>query len=325
MGRLAGGLFSLLAVAAAAAVAGVLWFERGATRPGPLGEPSTVVIPSGVGVAGVAEALARHGVVEDPARLVWRARWRGQAHRLKAGEYVFGPGASLDEALDLLVAGATVVHAVTVPEGLTSLEAVAILNASEVLVGEIAETPPQGALLPETYHVARGETRQAVLGRMVAAMDSTLAELWAGRAEGLPFASPEEALVLASIVEKETGLAGERPRVAGVFVNRLDRGMRLQSDPTVIFALTRGRAPLGRDLLRSDWTYDDPYNTYVHAGLPPGPIANPGRGAIAAVLDPLETGELYFVADGAGGHAFAETLAEHNRNVRAYKARRAAD
>ena len=325
MGRLVGGIFSLFVVAAVAAVAGVLWFEREAARPGPLGEPAIVIVPSGVGVSGVAHELARHGVIEEPARLVWRARWRGQAHRLKAGEYVFPPGASLDEALDMLAAGDTAVHAVTVPEGLTSLEVVAILNASDVLAGEIAETPPQGALLPETYHVERGETRRAVLDRMAAAMDSTLAELWAGRAEGLPLASPEEAVILASIVEKETGLAEERRRIAGVFVNRLGRGMRLQSDPTVIFALTRGEAPLSRDLLRSDWRYDDPYNTYVHAGLPPGPIANPGRDAIAAALDPLDTDELYFVADGAGGHAFAETLAEHNRNVLAYRARRDPD
>ena len=169
--------------------------------------------------------------------------------------------------------------------------------------------------MPETYHFERGTTRQDIVARMMQAMETAVAELWAGRAGELPLNSPEEAVILASIVEKETGRAEERRHVAGVLVNRLERGMRLQSDPTVIYALTKGVGPLGRDLLRSDWQFDDPYNTYRHEGLPPGPIANPGREAIAAVLDPLDTLDLYFVADGSGGHAFAATLEEHNRNV----------
>ena len=180
--------------------------------------------------------------------------------------------------------------------------------------------PPEGSLLPETYHFERNEDRNALIARMTAAMDATLAELWAGRADDLPLDTPEEALVLASIVEKETGIASERPHIAGVFVNRLDRGMPLQSDPTVIYALTLGEGPLDRLLTRADLKTDSPYNTYVVPGLPPGPIANPGRDAIAAVLQPLETKDLYFVADGTGGHAFAETLAQHNRNVAAWRA-----
>jgi len=320
VGRTAGCFFSLLVVAIVAAIAALLWFEREVTSPGPLAEPVTVMIPSGTSVTTIAGELERKGVVADANYVMWRARWRSEGHLLKAGEYIFDPGMSVDQVLDRMVEGMTVVHRVTVPEGLTSLEIVAILNANEELTGEIAEIPAQGTILPETYHFERGETRQDVLDRMTDALDSTLAELWAGRADDLPIASPEEAVILASVVEKETGLAAERPHIAGVFVNRLNRGMRLQSDPTVIFALTQGQAPLGRTLLRSDWDYDDPYNTYVYAGLPPGPIANPGRDAIAAVLNPLETTDIYFVADGTGGHAFAETLAEHNRNVSAYKA-----
>ncbi|MBC6440335.1 MAG: endolytic transglycosylase MltG [Rhodospirillales bacterium] len=316
---MAGRLFTIVALAAAAAIIGVLWFEREVSDPGSLTEPVTIMVPTGVGVSAIADELERQGVVADANYVVLRARWRNEAHLLKAGEYVFEPAVSVDQVLDVLIEGRTVIHKVTVPEGLTSLEIVDILNGAELLEGEIAEVPPQGAVLPETYHFERSDTRQQVLDRMVDAMDSTLAELWPNRAEDLPIASPEEAVILASIVEKETGVAEERAHIAGVFVNRLNLGMRLQSDPTVIYALTRGLEPLGRAPLRSDWEYDDPYNTYVYAGLPPGPIASPGRDAIAAVLNPLETKDIYFVADGTGGHAFAETLAEHNRNVAAYR------
>jgi len=325
VGRIVGRLFSLLVVAVAAAIVAVLWFEREVTDPGPLLEPATVVIPSGSSVAAIADDLARAGVVGNPDFVMWRARWRGEAHLLKAGEYVFAAGVSIDEVLDKMIAGDTVAHRVTVPEGRTIREVIAILEANDVLEGEITEVPPEGSILPETYHFERGETRQQVLDRMMAALDQALAELWEARQDDLPIATPEEAVILASIVEKETGLAEERPHIAGVFVNRLNRGMRLQSDPTVIYALTQGEEELGRALLRSDWEYDDPYNTYVYAGLPPGPIANPGRDAIAAVLNPLATSDIYFVADGTGGHAFAETLAEHNRNFQAYKALQSGD
>jgi len=219
------------------------------------------------------------------------------------------------QALRIVVSGQTVTRTLTIPEGLTSREIVARLRQAPGLTGEIAEVPDEGDLLPETYHYERGDSRSELMARMREAMDRTLDALWPERAEDLPFDSRLEAVTLASIVEKETAVPDERALVAGVFVNRLARGMRLQSDPTVRYALTEGEAELGRPLTRADWRIDHPYNTYQNAGLPPGPIANPGRDALEAALNPADTDYLYFVADGSGGHAFAKTLREHNRNV----------
>jgi len=189
------------------------------------------------------------------------------------------------------------------------------VNTTEVLTGDITRLPPEGRLLPETYLVDRGTSRQAVIDRMEAAQDALIADLWPNRADDLPFDTPEEAIILASVVEKETGIAHERPLVAAVFVNRMRRGMRLQSDPTIIYGLTQGE-PLGRGIRRSELdSTSNPYNTYQIDGLPPTPIANPGREAIAAVLNPPDSAYLFFVADGTGGHAFSETYAEHNRHV----------
>jgi UPF0755 protein len=238
-----------------------------------------------------------------------------QATRLRAGEFRFPAGVSMEGAVEVLVKGEVVSYAITLPEGLTSVEIVDLIKADPVLVGEVEAVPPEGTLLPETYHFVRGDSRQDLLDRMAGAMNTLLAELWRDRQDGLPLDSPEEAVILASVVQKETGLADELPLVASVFVNRLERPMRLQSDPTVIYAITRGETPLGRPLTRADLEIEDPFNTYVSDGLPPGPIANPGRAALAATLDPPETDFYYFVADGSGGHAFARTLAEHNANV----------
>ena len=304
----------VLALAAAAAVAG-LWLAHRAGLPGPLAADTVVEIPAGSGVKAIAEALETRGVVDSALLFETLVRLRGESTALRAGEYVMPAGISHDDAAALLVAGKTLVRRITVPEGLTAAEVVALVEAGEGLVGTLAETPAEGSLMPETYHYAKGEPRAAVVARMQDLARETLERLWPKRAEDLPFADPGEAVVLASIVEKETGVAGERARIAGVFVNRLRRGMRLQSDPTVIYALTAGGGPLGRPLLRRDLKVDSPYNTYLHAGLPPGPIANPGRAALEAVLHPLETDELYFVADGSGGHVFARTLEEHNRNA----------
>ncbi len=203
----------------------------------------------------------------------------------------------------------------TLAEGLTSHEIVALVEQAEALEGAVEAVPSEGSLLPETYHYARGDRRGDLVVRMSRARDELLRVLWPGRAPNLPVATPEHAVVLASIVEKETGVAGERPLVASVFVNRLQKGMRLQSDPTVVYGLTGGTGPLGRALTRKDLQAPSPNNTYLNRGLPPGPIANPGRAALEAVLNPAQTAFLYFVADGSGGHAFAKTLAEHNRNV----------
>jgi UPF0755 protein len=307
----------LALLAAAALVAAGLAYEgyRRVQAPGPLGEPASVVIAAGSGVAGIAGQLAAEGVIDSPNLFRIVARLDSRARTLKAGEYVFPAGISLKGAIDLLERGETVVRRVTVPEGLTSTAILARLADAPALSGEVADLPPEGSLLPETYHYQWGDSREMLVERMRASMQSALAELWPTRADDLPFATPEEAVVLASIVEKETAVAAERPLVAGVFINRLRRGMRLQSDPTVAYALTGGAETLDRALTRADWAVDSPYNTYRNAGLPPGPIANPGREALAAVLRPVETDYLYFVADGSGGHAFAKTLAEHNRNV----------
>ncbi len=204
---------------------------------------------------------------------------------------------------------------VTVAEGRTSWEIVELLKATAELEGEIGAVPSEGVLAPNTYFFQKGETRQDILDRMAQAQQTALDELWEGRAEDLPISTPEEALVLASIVEKETGLADERPEVAAVFINRLRRGMRLQSDPTIIYGITEGKGPLGRGIRRSEIDRKTRWNTYQIDGLPPTPIANPGRDAIAAVLNPPDSDYLYFVADGTGGHAFSKSLAEHNRNV----------
>ncbi len=315
MRRLAG--IAALVVAVTLVMAGALWIyvKQQYEAPGPLAEEAVVIVPRGAGLAGIAEDLAAAGVISDADVFRLGVRLFGDARALQAGEYAFAPGSSMQEAADLIASGRTVVHRLTVPEGLTSVEVVALLQTAEPLAGEIAEVPPDGSLLPETYHFHRGDSREAVLTRMREAMDAALAELWPQRAENLPLNTPEEAVVLASIVEKETGVDGERALVAGVFVNRLNKGMPLQSDPTVVYGLTEGRAPLGRSLTRKDLADPNPYNTYQIAGLPPGPIANPGRAALEAALQPAQTPYLYFVAAGDGGHAFAKTLAEHNANV----------
>ena len=304
-------LFGLALVVALTLVVAQLYYER----EGPLEVGQNVVIPRGSGTGAIAERLAEAGVVDDARAFHIAALVTGKNARLRAGEYAFEPGTSLREALELLESGKTVIRRFTVPEGRTAAEVVALLTETEGLSGEIAALPEEGSLLPETYHYSWGDDRTQLLERMQRSMQLALEELWEARTPGLPIETPEEAVVLASIVERETGVAEERPVVASVFINRLKRGMRLQSDPTVAYAITKGERPLGRALTRADWQVEDPYNTYQNDGLPPGPIANPGRASLEAVLAPEESEYLYFVADGSGGHAFARTLEEHNRNV----------
>lgn len=300
------------------AAGGYFYFLHYMDGPGPLREPAVIVAPRG-GTEAIGVTLAEAGVVDHTVLFIAAVKLTEIAGPLKAGEYAFPAAVSLTDVLKLLRDGKTVVHRLTVPEGITSHQVVALLNAEPALSGEIGETPPEGALLPETYHFSRGDSRAVLLDRMRKAMSKALAEAWAARAEGLPFDKPEQALALASIVEKETGVAAERAKVAGVFVNRLRQGMKLQSDPTTIYALTQGKADLGRPLTRADWRVESPYNTYFADGLPPTPIANPGRAALAAVLNPEKHNLLYFVADGSGGHAFAATLPEHNKNVQRWR------
>ncbi len=290
-----------------------------ATAPGPAAGDTTVTIGRGAGVGAIAATLTDAGVVEDPWLFRLYVRLKGASRSLTAGEYAFPAGVSTAEVVRMLRDHEVVQYRFTLVEGWTVAQAFDALAAEAELTGALPDAPPEGSLLPDTYFFQRGETRAAVVRRMREAMTVALAAAWEERAPDLPLETPRDALILASIVEKETGVPSERDVVAGVFVNRLERGMRLQTDPTVIYALTQGDGPLDRPLTRRDLEVDDPYNTYVHAGLPPGPIANPGRASIRAALNPADTAYLYFVADGTGGHAFAETLAEHNANVRAWR------
>ena len=313
----------LLAVAAAFVVlaaalsAFAVWRDLVAYmgRPGPAESTVTVVIPPGESMARIIARLDDAGVIERPWMFRLGARLLDKDRSLKAGEYAFPARITPRGVLAMLHEGATVVRRVTVFEGATVAEVFAMLEGAPGLTGEMPEPPPEGSLLPETYFYALGETRESLVERMRRAMKRAVEEAWARRRPDLPIATPEELVTLASIVEKETALPGERPRVAAVFLNRLRRGMKLQADPTVIYDLTGGNGSLGRELRRSDLLQDGAYNTYRIDGLPPGPIANPGRDALAAVADPADVEDLYFVADGTGGHAFARTLREHNRNV----------
>ncbi|MFQ5957757.1 MAG: endolytic transglycosylase MltG [Alphaproteobacteria bacterium] len=312
-------LLSLVVVVALGAAA-LLWGRLEFERSGPLGEETTVVLPRGLGLDGITRRLGEAGIVARPWVFALGVRLSGDARDLRAGEYVFPAGISARGVLELLLSGRTVMRRLTVPEGLTAAQVLELIAAADGLVGEAEGTPDEGALLPETYYFSYGDTRAGMIARMEAAMQAALDSLWPARAEGLPLATPREAAILASIVEKETALDHERAHIAGVFINRLRRGMHLQSDPTVVYALTGGKRALDRPLARADLDVDSPYNTYRNRGLPPTPIANPGRAALAAVLNPLATEDLYFVADGSGGHVFARTLEEHNRNVARWRA-----
>lgn len=311
-------LFSVffLGLAAMAVVTG--WGAHAYLSEGPLQESKIILIERGSGVSAIANKLEKENVINHAVLFKIAGRF---GDSLKAGEYKFPPHTPMASVITMMREGEVFDRKITIPEGYTSWQIVNILNARDELTGTIQTIPPEGTLMPNTYHFVSGEDRNAIITRMQEATKKALNELWEAREKDLPIKTKAEALILASIVEKETGVAEERDAVAGVFINRLKKGMALQTDPTVIYAITKGKiktdgkGPLGRRLLTKDLQIDDPYNTYKYPGLPPGPIANPGYASIEATLNPAQHDYIYFVADGTGGHVFAKTLAEHNRNV----------
>jgi UPF0755 protein len=311
-------LLVLLLAAVLVAGGGWLYITREWRGSGPADQPLTVSIPEGSTLSAAAGQLEKAGAIRSRRTFLRLVRMFGSDAPIKAGEYEVPAHASARDLLALLQGGRTKQRLVTVPEGTPSVIVHDKLMREPLLTGTVP-VPAEGSILPDSYSFERGEPRAAVLKRMQAAMDQTLAELWKARRPTSVAKTPREAIILASIVEKETGVPAERRTVAAVYSNRLRDGMRLQADPTVIYPITQGR-PLGRRIRRSELAADNGYNTYARAGLPQGPIANPGRASIAAVLDPADSRALYFVADGKGGHVFAETLAEHNANVQRWYA-----
>lgn len=308
-----------LAAAATGGIAYVAWeWFHGSGPAARSGDQTVVMLEKGSGVSTISTRLMLAGVIDDDTLFKIGVKYYGNDSRLKYGEFAFPSGASMKEVMDILVEGKVIQYGVTVPEGRTSAMAMRILAADTVLTGESGATPAEGALLPETYLFTRGTTRKEIVARMTHDEDALAKALWEKRKADLPYQTLEEAVILASIVEKETGLASERPQVASVFVNRLRKGMKLQSDPTIIYGLTGGE-PLGRGIRKSELEKATPYNTYIIDGLPPTPICNPGRASLEAVINPPDTDYLFFVADGTGGHAFAATLAEHEANVRKWR------
>ena len=300
------------------------WFFNGwLQKPGPLRTHETIILSPGLGVQAIADRLVSIGAIHQPTLFRVAVSLRRGDKFLKAGEYQLAPGATPESIIDDLILGKTVIHKVTVPEGLSVSQVYALVTKTPTLSGTINTRFSEGSLLPNTYHYSRGYDRNALLQNMETLMNDTLEQLWIERDPNLPLETPFEAVILASIIEKETSLPQERPRISGVFINRLRLGMLLQSDPTVVYGITQGKQPLGRPLRLHDLRdKDNLYNTYRHLGLPPGPISNPGKASLLAALSPLETPDLYFVADGQGGHNFAETLAEHNKNVKLWKKHR---
>lgn len=319
MRRLVIAALLILGTLAALAAGFVAWVMVSFERANVDGPAATIIVPRGAGVDDIARLLAANGVIDHPLVFSIGARMHRAAGSLRAGEYAFPAATSPRLIMEMIIKGRVVVHRLTVPEGLTTDQILLLVSQAEALAGTVTRQAGEGELMPDTYHYVYGDNRDVLVARMQKAMRDALEQLWTQREDDSVVKSPEQALILASIVERETGIAEERPLVAGVFGNRLRRGMKLQSDVTVAYGVAKkeGRPGnvLARPLSREDLTTPTPYNTYVNDGLPPTPIANPGRASLAAVINPAKTDALFFVADGTGRHAFARTLDEHNRNV----------
>jgi UPF0755 protein len=327
--RRGGGFFSFLfwcaVLAGAAGLFAFFYFASAAARPGPSAQDKAFVVERGATGASIASALEREGLIYDD--LVFRIANRLHGGSMQAGEYLIPAHASAREIVEMMTSGDALQHAITFPEGITISAVMRILQESDVLTGDMPEAPPEGAILPDTYHVQRGMTRAALLQQMREAHDEAVAEIWARRAPNLPLRNPDELVNLASIVERETGVASERPLVAAVFINRLRQPMRLETDPTIIYGVCKTYPSRCRDgrlvdaqgnrrtIRQSEIDLNTGYNTYRIDGLPPTPISNPGRAALEATANPAQSQALFFVADGSGGHVFANTLAEHQANV----------
>jgi len=309
-------VITLLLVSMIGAAGAYVYGKQMLEAAGPLQEAQIVSFPARSGKRDLADILQREGVTDvNPWVFIGSVFALKASSDLKPGEYAFQKNASLRDVIGTLVEGKVVQHSVTIPEGLTSEQIVARLSDNDIFTGSIREQPREGTLLPETYKFPRGTPREQVIQRMQASQKRVLAEIWERRNPDIPVKTPEQLVTLASIVEKETGKPDERSRVAAVFVNRLRQKMKLQSDPTIIYGLVGGKGTLGRPIKRSEITQPSPYNTYVVDGLPPGPIANPGRASLEATANPARTRDLFFVADGTGGHTFTETYDQHQKNV----------
>lgn len=309
--------FALLLILAGLAGAAWIWEMWHFSSPGPWahrGGETVVEVPPRQGLWGVAGGLRNAGVIDNAPLFALGVRLRGQSALLRAGEYAIPSRASMEDIAAILIVGRPIEHKVTAAEGLTSGMIAEIVNAEPELTGPHETAPEEGTLLPETYFFNKGATRSSIITRMRTAQAGFVSRAWTSRAPGLPFQTPQQAVTLASIVERETAIPEERRHIAAVFINRLRLGMRLESDPTVIYGISKGY-PLGRGILASELARSTPYNTYTIAGLPPSPICNPGKDAILAVLNPEQSADLYFVADGTGGHAFAASKRAHDRNV----------
>ncbi|WP_454629077.1 endolytic transglycosylase MltG [Bradyrhizobium cenepequi] len=309
-------IITLLIILMIGAGAAYYYGKQTLEAPGPLQDDKIVNIPQRAGKRDIADILQREGVIDvNPWVFIGSVFAMKASSDLKPGEYSFQKSASLRDVIGTIVEGKVVQHAVTIPEGLTSEQIVARLSDNDIFTGTVREIPREGTLLPETYKFPRGTTREQVIQRMQQTQKRVLAEIWERRNPDIPIRTPDQLVTLASIVEKETGKADERSRVSAVFVNRLRQKIKLQSDPTIIYGLVGGKGTLGRPIKRSEIAQPSPYNTYVIDGLPPGPIANPGRASLEAAANPARTRDLFFVADGSGGHAFTETYDQHQKNV----------